>query len=371
MNIGIDVSLMSGCNSGTEEYIEGLLSGLSTLGCSIRGLTPLKQPIRLNEPCLGLSELPKRSLLSKLIWETWGITRNVRDLDVVHIPYMSHPPRPLLAPTIVTVHDTIPYRFTHYNSRVRERLYFSMIKKNLEHSQGIVAISTATKRDIEQFLPMLSGKVTVIPNGVHYDFFRPKVEKISEQVSEIFRLRDHPRILYVGGYDDRKNVSTLLKAVRIVFHQLQVGELILVGAARKEKVQREIERLGIGNFVKSTDYLSRTDLVTLYQNSDVFAFPSVYEGFGLPPAQALATGTPVIAGNTPAVAEVLQDHGLLVDDIYSAEAWSQALLKVIEDGSLRRQMGKSGRVRAQEFWWESIAKRYLALYREIANSENV
>ncbi|AUW95077.1 glycosyl transferase family 1 [Sulfobacillus thermotolerans] len=364
MKIAMDVSIIEQCRTGTEEYVEGLIWGLSRLGTGVVGVGRRGQALLPDQPCLGLASRPKRPLWEKLWWENVSIIKTPQDVDLLHIPYMMYPPVALSIPTVVTVHDVIPYRLSAYHARWKERLYFGQIRKYLPHASQIVAISRATAQDIAELFPELTARVTVIPNGVHPDFFRPVPVEQMERLSSRYRPVRHPRLLYIGGYDPRKNVSTLLKACQQVFARHTGGELVLIGAETDLTIQHQIADLHLQERVVTTPYLTRQEVVALYQTADLFVFPSTYEGFGMPPAQALAMGVPVVAGSTPAVSEVVGDSGLLVPP-QDVDAWVQTVNKVLDTPALAQKMAARGRARAEDFNWETVARQYDRLYQRL------
>lgn len=267
-------------------------------------------------------------------------------------------------PTVVTVHDLIPYRLQAYHGRLRERVYFSQIRRYLPNATQIVAISQSTYRDIADFFPQLAQKVTVIANGVHPDYFHPVAVEQMERLTASYGLAKRPRLLYVGGYDARKNVHTILQACQKIFSRMKDGELVLVGALHHEPTLRAVKELGLEDRVIFTPYLLRNQVVGLYQAADLFVYPSMYEGFGLPPAQALAMGVPVIAGDIPAVSEVVGDSGLLVSP-HNVDEWVETISRVIQTPALAQKMAARGRARAEDFNWENIAEQYQKLYRRL------
>ena len=367
MNIAMDVSFMAQCRTGTEEYTEGLVWGLNRIGLSIIGVGNRGQALLPDRPCLGISAKPKRSVWEKFWWERWGLRRAIQhDVDVIHIPYMTHPPKSFRIPSVVTVHDLIPYRLEQYHSRARERAYFTEVRKNLRLASHLIAISQATLSDIQSIMPDLAGRVSVIPNGIAPAYFSAADTDQVQQVTRRLGLERHPRILYAGGYDVRKNVGTLVAAASRVVRR-HGGELVLVGAQENASIQRQVQDLDMVEHAVSTPWLSREDLVTLYQSSDVFAYPSVYEGFGMPPAQAMAAGTPVVAGDNPAVREVVADAALLVDPT-DVEAWVDALTRVIDNPALARRMVETGKERANDLAWDKVAEKYQAVYARLVTA---
>lgn len=363
MNIAIDVSNTAGFRTGTEEYIEGLVYGLRRSGVQVVGVGRQTQALLPDKPRLGLDLRRSPSPLTKLWWEYYGVRRVPRDVEALHIPFMAHPEAKLAVPSVVTVHDLIPYRLDSYRRSVKERRYFAHVERALPYADRLVAISEATYGDLEEFFPGLAAKTTVIPNGVHPDFFEDiEAERIGQAVRR-FGLRRHPRVLYVGGFDERKNVGTLLSAMREVFQGRSDGELVLVGAKDNLGVRRAVVENGLESRVVATPFVSRPDLVALYHSADLFVYPSRYEGFGMPPAQALAVGVPVVASDIPPIHEVVQDSGVLVPPD-SVEAWVDAVGRILDTPAAAQRMVADGQSRAEEFSWASIARRYLDVYQD-------
>jgi len=364
MNIAIDVSPMAEFRTGTEEYIEGLVWGLQRAGVSVVGLGRPDAVLLPDKPGLGLPPRPPLTPWKKWWWETYGVRRVMPGTECLHIPYLAHPPVKLAVPTVVTVHDVIPFVLPEYRHSLREHAYFAQVRRHLPRADALVAISEATRRDIAEVMPELTERVTVILNGVHPMYFQGTEVQTVDQIVRRLGLRRHPRFLYVGGYDERKNVPLLIRAMRPVFEKLGDGELILVGARNFLPVHRVIADEKLQERVVLTPYLGREDLVALYQAADIFVFPSRYEGFGLPPAQALAMGVPVVAGNTPAVAEVVRDSAVLVPpDVL--DDWVEALYQVAVSPALAHKLAAQGRIRAEALKWEAVARAYQTLYQRV------
>lgn len=366
MNIAMDVANTAGFWTGTEEYIEGLVYGLHRAGASVVGVGRETQALLPDKPRLGLDVRNRPGPLAKWWWEYYGVRRVPRDVDILHIPYMAHPSVRLAVPTVVTVHDLIPYRLSSYRHSMKERQYFAHVQRALPHADRLVAISETTLHDLAEIFPQLVSKARVILNGVHPDFFREVDHERLTQTVRRLGLRHRPRVLYVGGYDVRKNVGTLIEAMAEVLRQHPDGELVLVGAQDQLEIRRHLVQAGIDGRTVVTPFVSRSDLVALYRSADLFVFPSRYEGFGMPPAQALAVGVPVIAGDTPAVREVVQHYGELVppDD---RDAWVDAIGRALGSPAALQKRSTEGQQYAEaQFAWESVSHRYLALYQEAA-----
>ncbi|CAB1127837.1 putative enzyme [Candidatus Hydrogenisulfobacillus filiaventi] len=357
--------MLAECRTGTEEYMEGLVWGLSRNGVTVAGAGRPQRALLADQPCLGLPPRARPRPLSKLYWECWGVHRVPGEARVLHIPYLSHPPFRLRVPTLVTVHDLIPFRLPDYQRRWQERAYFGLLARRLPFATAFVAISRATYEDLQELWPRLAERTTIIPNGVHPAYFTPVDTARLEEVQRRWGLERHPRLLYVGGYDPRKNVITLIRAAAVLLERWQDGELVLVGAEGDRSVLEAVGRAGIGDRTILTPPLPREDLVALYQAADLFAFPSTYEGFGLPPAQALAVGVPAVVGRTPAVLEVVGEAALAVDPL-AVEAWVEALDRLAASPALASELAAKGRERAAAFDWRILARRYRTLYEKVA-----
>lgn len=364
LHIGLDISALRSLNTGTEEYLEGLSRGIHHAGLLVTGLGGT-HPLVMDEPGLGQPVRPKPKPWEKWHWETRGLVNAAQSasLDLLHIPYLAHPPRTLSIPTVVTVLDLIPYRFPGYQRRLRDRVYFRAILRRLPLATHLVAISGATQHDLDILLPDLSPRVTVIPCGIHPDFFEPPSSSRMTEITKQLGLRDRPRILYIGGYQPHKNVGTLLKAAAKVCPHLD-AELVLVGGRDHPDITRDVTALGLDQHTILTSRLPRKSLVALYHLAHAFAFPSRYEGFGLPPAQALAAGCPVVASTADAVSEVMGGAALLAhpDDVGQ---WVDHLETVLRDASVAKRLVASGIERATHFQWDPVAIQYRDLYRRI------
>jgi glycosyltransferase involved in cell wall biosynthesis len=365
LRVAMDASVLRQFNTGTEEFIEGLVSGLHQLGIETVGLG-VSVPLDPAAEQLGQPVRGKRSPAAKWLWETRGLPRAAAraDVDVVHIPYLAHPPRLLRLPTVVTVHDLIPYRFPNYQRRWRDRTYFAQLKPRLAQATRLVAISQATREDIQLVFPELAPRTVVIPNGVHDLFYQPPPpDQLSALAAHGVDV-NRPRILYVGGYAEHKNVRVLIEAAARVLPEHD-AELVLVGAADVPEALALVRGAHLAGRVRTTSRISRGALRAWYGCATIFAFPSRYEGFGLPPAQALAAGVPVAAAQTAAVEEVLGSAALWApaDDV---DAWAVNLRRLLEDVDLRERLRKDGRARAASYRWQAVAARYADVYREVA-----
>lgn len=365
LRVGMDVSPLRTFSTGTEEYIEGLVHGLLAHGIPVTGWGS-PEPLDPLDPHPGQTGRAKKlGPWEKWRWENDGIVRAASQshVSVAHIPYMSHPMRALPMPTVVTVHDLIPFRFPGYQRRFRDRLYFRSLPARLRHADVLVAVSDATRRELTETFPAWESRVRVILNGVHPAYYEEPDAAFMEETAHQLGLMDRPRILYVGGYQAHKNVPLLLSAFERVSINLD-SELVLVGAEANETIQRLVSERGLHARVVLTGRLSREQLAALYHLATVFASPSRYEGFGLPAAQALATGCPTAVSRTPALLEVVQDAALVADPD-DERGWAENLLTLLSNEGARQEGIQRGLARAQAFHWDAVAAQYIALYNEV------
>ncbi len=366
VRVGIDMSVLREFNTGTEEFIEGLVGGLDQQGLQVVGLGA-DEPLDPHQDRLGQPLRTKRSPLQKWDWERSGIVRAARSagVDVLHIPYMTHPPAPPGLPTIVNVHDVIPYRFPGYQRRLRDRRYFAALRSRLPLATRLVAVSQATADDFALVFPRCAASLVVIPNGVHESFFEAPTPEGEAELARVLPLPDRPRLLYVGGYQAHKNLELLLRLAARTLIELD-AELVLVGGAGRPQLEM-LAGSSLKGRLRLTGRLSRPALRALYGASRALLFPSRYEGFGLPPAQALAAGIPVLASRGPALQEVLGEAALFADPD-DVDTWAENLVRLVTDEDLRKRLREKGWAQASQFRWAAVAARYRNLYREVSGS---
>jgi glycosyltransferase involved in cell wall biosynthesis len=365
--VALDVFPLRRFASGTEEYIEALATALLHRGTpltAVGGPAPTLEPGR---PHLGLPERSRPSPWAKWQWEQRGLVGAARrtGADVLHIPYMAHPPVPCAVPTVVTIHDVIPFTFPGYGGRLRDRLYFRGLPARLDHATHLVAVSEATRDAVADVFPDWIPRLSVIPNGIDEAFFEPPLPEAQEEAARLLGFQPDagpPLILYVGNYQPHKNVGVLMRAMRDL--RPDDARLVLTGSAGDAEVDAMVTELGVAERVIRLPRVGRPVLRALYAVAHVFAYPSKMEGFGLPPAQALAAGVPAAVSDAAAVVEVVGDAAR-VSPADDAAAWTSTLHELLTlSGAERAQVVDGGRRRAEAFHWDVAAARYQDLYRE-------
>ncbi len=292
-------------------------------------------------------------------------------VDVYHSPHYVLPP---LVPcrAVVTIHDCIHLMFPQYLPNRLAYAYAKMFMWWAAHrSARVLTVSEASKRDILHYFDIPRDKVTVIHNGLDERFRVPPPESEVHRVRERFQL-DEQFILYAGNVKPHKNVERLIDAFHILHtNGFEHLKLLIIGSdiSKYATLRRAIHTHDLHKYVRFLGFVSDETLAALYRLAAVFVFPSLYEGFGFPPLEAMASGTPVVASNLSSLPEVLGDAALLVDP-YDANAIADAIRRVLLDDALRRDLSARGLKKVQEYSWEEAARRVRQIYDEVASQAN-
>ncbi|HEC22452.1 MAG TPA: glycosyltransferase family 1 protein, partial [Chloroflexi bacterium] len=270
-------------------------------------------------------------------------------------------------PSVVTIFDL---SFLRYPERLTagRRLYLRLITAaSARRARRVIAISESGREEITRLLGVPAPRVDVALPGVS-PYFRP----LPRQEVESFRARrglPERIILYVGTLEPRKNLEMLIRAYARL-PQRRTVKLALVGGKgwQFERIFALIEALGLEEDVLTPGYVPADELPMWYNSAEVFVYPSVYEGFGLPLLEAMACGLPVVASNTTSLPEAVGPDGLLLppDD---ARAWTETLSGLLSDPAARSALAERGRQRARRFTWEQTARQVVASYRRALNRQ--
>lgn len=286
----------------------------------------------------------------------------VRGADVFHSSVLVR--RPPQGPRLTaTIHDLTCFLMPelHPAANLRAERSFAEI---LGRADGLIAVSQSTKNDAVRVLGIAPEKITVIHSGVAAAFFEC-APQAANAVRRRYRL-DRPFVLFVGTIEPRKNLDVLLDAFAALPADVRAEyELVVAGPVGWQSAAT-VERL---RTVRYLGYIPEPDLAPLTAAAAVFAYPSLYEGFGFPVAQAMAAGVPVVTSNVSSLPEVAGDAALLVDPRSQAEL-TGALQTLLTTPELRTRLAAAGRARAESFRWAQCAARSLAFFRQITGSEN-
>jgi glycosyltransferase involved in cell wall biosynthesis len=230
----------------------------------------------------------------------------------------------------------------------------------------IIAVSRFLKNELVSWYRLDPELIDVVYNGVDLERFNPRLD--GQEVRQAYSLGDKPIVAFVGRLAPYKGPQFLLEAIPQVLKEIPEAKFVFVGSARFDvpSIGQIIRRSDIRKAVRFTGYVSDQMLPVFYSSCDVFCYPSLWEGFGLTPAEAQAAGKPVVAFKTCALPEVVEDGvtGLLAPARDSA-ALGEAIVRLLSDSELRRSMGRKGRLRAERmFSWEKAARQTLRVYEE-------
>ncbi len=273
--------------------------------------------------------------------------------------------------TVFTFHDAIYTLFPEYHLPMN-RLYLGwMMPRFLRRADAIIAVSECSRRDAVRLHGADPARIQVIYEGVDRRFRPPESRQAVDEARGRLGLPER-YLLTLGTIEPRKNLVTLLEAYAALRASGSAADLppLVVAGKRGWLYERSLKRvseLGLDRLVMFPGYVSDEDLPLVYAGAECFIFPSFYEGFGLPPLEALACGTPVICSNTSSIPEVVGDAAILVDPA-DAAALGRAIMAVLGDDELRRKLSAAGPRRASGFTWEETARRTLAVYDSLLAS---
>jgi len=280
--------------------------------------------------------------------------------DLLHSP---HYVRPLLCtvPSVVTIHDCIHLLFPQYlPNRMAFRYARFMMGNAIRRSALVFTVSEASRADILRFYPATDPhKVHVVPNAIDAELLEDPGPEETERVRERYQIRGR-FVLFAGNVKPHKNLERLIRAFARVRGQEGNEDLRLVllgdDVGRYASLRRTADEAGVRQDVRFFGFVPHQTLAALYRMATVFAFPSLYEGFGLPPLEAMACGTPVVTSRISSLPEVVGDGALLVDP-YSEEEIGNGIARILDDESLRQRLIERGLERAASFSWQRSVRQ--------------
>jgi len=370
VRVGIDVRKLHDFGIGT--YIRNVLRQLARLDRTTEfvllarpedapALSTLGQNFRTVAETAGNYSLAEQ-LKIPLALRREGVT-------LFHAPHYVLPP---LVPcrSVVTIHDCIHLMFPQY---LPNRLAFGYARASIaaaaRRATRVLTVSESSKRDILRFVDAEPSKIDVIYNAYDERFaIEPKEEDVV-RVRERFQLHDE-FVLYAGNVKPHKNLERLIDAFHLVRKSgLDHLKLVLIGdeISKYAALRRAVHRHQLHQYVRFLGYVPEETLAVMYRLAGVFVFPSLYEGFGLPPLEAMASGTPVVTSNVSSLPEVAGDAAVLVDP-YDPGAIADGIRRVLTDESLRGAMRQRGLDRARQFSWEQSVRRVRDIYGDVCEA---
>ncbi len=362
MKIAVDCRALTAIRTGGGYYTENLLNALLEIDRDNEYLLCAHRPFHF-EAEGGNAEKIEGNCFSGLLWQNTVLPRVLarEGVGLLHSPLFTLP-HISGSPGIITVFDLTPLIFPEFHT-AKVRLSFLPLRNSVRKAGKIIAISEQTKRDLVSRLGAEEDKISVIypaPAAV----FKPAGPEEKRRVKKIYAGgKDY--ILHVGTLEPRKNIEFLIDVFRemLITGADRGVNLLLVGARgwRCSGIFEKIREYGIGDRVFWSGYAEYRDLPALYSGAEVFAYPSLYEGFGLPLVEAMACGAPAAASAASSIPEVLGDAGLLIKG-WNIREWASAIGLLVEDRSTRNEFSSSGLLRSRRFSWKICAEKTLELY---------
>jgi glycosyltransferase involved in cell wall biosynthesis len=331
-------------------------------------------PLPPNFQTVPLAE-PERSL--KSFRDFRAIVKRL-DCDLVHIPNLFSIPRGLPCPYVMTVHDMLEHL-----SRARQQtgfwgsLHFQLTRQVLRGASRIFAVSNFTKIELEKLFGIPPGRIEVIYNAIDERFLHGHASAADRQlIAERYQVT-YPFLLYAGRISPHKNVVRMIEAFSALKTELEKDQaypdlkLIIIGddLSGNPDLRRTVIRSGVQNDVRFLGFVPVDILRTFYDQAKIFVFPSLYEGFGLPPLEAMAHGTPVVTSNVSSLPEVVGNAAVLVHPENVFEIM-RALHRVLMDQPLREKMKERSYRQAAKFSWEKSVRRIIEAYGQVLSTRD-
>jgi glycosyltransferase involved in cell wall biosynthesis len=294
--------------------------------------------------------------------------------DLVHIPHLFWMPRNLPCPYVATVHDLLDHMYrAHEHSNLRRSLHIRLTRRMCKKAARIFAVSKFTKSEMEKVFEIPGNRIEVIYNAIDERFLRGHASEHDRQFLAERYLVNYPFLLYAGRISPHKNLVRIIEAFSALKTELSKDgkfldlKLIIIGdeLSKHPDLRRTVIRSAVQNDVRFMGFVPIEVLRIFYDAAKVFVFPSLYEGFGFPPLEAMAHGTPVVTSNTSSLPEVVGNAAVLVNPENVFEIM-RALHRVLVDQALRDKLKERGYEQAKKFSWDLSAAQILRVYQEVA-----
>ena len=368
MRIGIDARKLHDFGIGT--YIRNLLRHLARLDRESEYVVLCRPDDRDALATIGanfrcVSESAGNYSVSEQLRIPLALKRE--GVTLFHAPHYVLPPL-VRCRSVVTIHDCIHLMFPQYlPNRFAHGYARASIGLAARRATRVMTVSESSKRDILRFVDTQPEKIAVIHNAYDERFGVEPREEDVVRVRERYQLHDE-FVLYAGNVKPHKNLERLIDAFQLVRSRgLDHLKLVLIGddISRYTALRRAVHRHQLHKYVRFLGYLPEETLAVMYRLAGVFVFPSLYEGFGLPPLEAMASGTPVVTSNVSSLPEVAGNAAELVDP-YDTRSIADGIHRVLTDEGLRTDLRRRGLARAHQFSWESSVRRVREIYGQVA-----
>jgi glycosyltransferase involved in cell wall biosynthesis len=367
MRVAIDTRKIHDFGIGT--YIRNLLRQLARIDRDTEYVLLCREPdlgiaAQLGPNFRSVREPSPNYSLREQVHVPWVLRRERP--DVYHAPHYVLPAA-VRCRSVVTIHDCIHLMFPQY---LPNRAAYAYVRASMwaaaRRSDRILTVSEASKRDILSHFGIKPEKIVVVYNAIDEHFSATPSEEHVARIRERFQL-DHKFVLYVGNIKPHKNLVRLIEAFSELRRTHDDLKLLIIGdeISKLPALRRAVHRHKLHKYVRFLGYLKDDTLTVLYRLASVFVFPSLYEGFGLPPLEAMASGTPVVTSNVSSLPEVTGDAAVLVDP-YDVDSIGNGIRRILDDPRLAEELRLKGLKRAREFSWERSVEKTQRVYREVA-----
>ena len=379
MKIGVNSYFFRFPASGTGQYLLHLLQALAEVDQENEYILLDSQPAsKTLQVSFGfqhhVTPLPRfaryNASIEKLIWEQYAapVAARKAKVDLLYVPYFAPPFFPGV-PSVITIHDVIPLRLPQYRTDPKMKAYLQLITRAARKATLLITVSQHAKQDMMDALQLPAERIRVIYEAAGEEYHPITDQALLAKVCEKYGLTGR-YVLYLGGLDQRKNVRQLVRAFAQLYKQLREPDLQLFIAGNPGK-QRGVlfpdprpvaDELGIAGQV-TCQFIEEEDKPAIYSKASVFVFPSLYEGFGLPPLEAMSCCTPVICSNRTSLPEVVGDAAITLDPD-NIDEMVEALNSVLTNSTLRADLQARSLKRAAQFNWHKTAIETLATFEE-------
>lgn len=371
LRIGIDVTALPPQPFGAANYIINLAQALLRIDTTNEYVifTKPAHAALFDSSCAQIIQSALPSLFLRLVWEQTVLPILVRrhQLDVLHSPHYT---MPIAKPcrSVVTIHDLTFFLYPEMHL-FHKRLFFrTMMRVATRHADALIAISHSTRADMLRILRASPDKIQVIHYGVGSHFRPINDSGILDAFCHRYRL-PRPFIVYVGNFEPRKNLPTLVRAFAHLVRDGMPHALVLTGTRgwKDKPIFTAVKELDLFAQVHFPGYIPQSELPMLYNAADLFVYPSLYEGFGLPVLEAMACGVPVVTSDIASMPEVTGDAAILIPP-QDTDALADAMKSILTDSARRATLSAKGLARAREFSWERTAQSTLSVYTRVAQT---
>ena len=382
MKIGVNALFLQTPATGSGQYLIHLLNALAEIDRQneyiLLGATPRKNPpiqSSLERFPYLVSPVPalarRNENIEKLVWEqlTGPAAARKAGVDLLHIPYFAPPLFPR-TPAVVTIHDVIPLRLPLYRAGAGVEVYMRLVAQAASKAALIITVSQHARQDIMDVLHVPASRIRVIYEAAGDEYAPVTDPTVLATARSRYGLGEE-YIFYLGGLDQRKNVLQLVRAFAHLYRQLENPDLQLFISGNPDKGKKGplfpdprpvAAELGVENKIIYR-FVEEEDKPAVYSGASLFVFPSLYEGFGLPPLEAMSCGAPVICSNRTSLPEVVGDAAISVDPD-DFQAMTEAMRSILTDSTLRDNLRARSLQRAAQFSWHKAATETLAVYEE-------